>query len=53
MIAIAHEHGAHAKFAGSGGSGGAAIGTCEDAGHLERLGDAYRAEGKACRRAAA
>ena len=42
MIAIAREQGAHAKFAGSGG---AAIGTCEDASHLERLGDAYRAEG--------
>ena len=42
MIAIAREQGAHAKFAGSGG---AAIGTYEDAGHLERIGNAYRAEG--------
>ena len=42
MIATAREQGAHAKFAGSSG---AAIGTCEDAGHLERLGIAYHAEG--------
>ena len=42
MIAIAREHGAHAKFAGSGG---AAIGTCEDASHPERMGNAYHAEG--------
>ena len=42
MITIAREQGAHAKFAGSGG---AAIGTCEDGGHLRRIGDAYRAAG--------
>ena len=42
MVAIAREQGAHAKFAGSGG---AAIGTYEDADHLRRIGDAYRAEG--------
>ena len=42
MIDIAREQGAHAKFAGSGG---AAIGTYEDADHLERICAAYRAEG--------
>ncbi len=42
MITIAREQGAHAKFAGSGG---AAIGTCEDAEHLQRIGDAYRTAG--------
>ena len=42
MIAIAREQGAHAKFAGSGG---AAIGTYEDAVHLERIKRAYAAEG--------
>ena len=42
MIAIAREQGAHAKFTGSGG---AAIGTYEDAAHLERIERAYTAEG--------
>ena len=42
MIAIAREQGAHAKFTGSGG---AAIGTYEDAAHLRRIERAYTAEG--------
>ena len=42
MIAIAREQGAHAKFTGSGG---AAIGTYEDARHLRRVTRAYTAEG--------
>ena len=42
MIAIAREHGAHAKFTGSGG---AAIGTYVDAAHLRLLKGAYEDEG--------
>ena len=42
MIDIARRHGSHAKFAGSGG---AAIGTCEDDAHLARITAAY-AEGR-------
>ena len=42
MIAIAREHGAHAKFTGSGG---AAIGTYQDAAHLRLLKGAYEDEG--------
>ena len=42
MIAIAREHGAHAKFTGSGG---AAIGTYADAAHLRLLKGAYEDEG--------
>ena len=42
MIAIAREHGAHAKFTGSGG---AAIGTYQDATHLRLLKGAYEDEG--------
>ena len=42
MINIAREQGAHAKFTGSGG---AAIGTYEDAAHLRRIERAYLEEG--------
>ena len=42
MINIAREQGAHAKFTGSGG---AAIGTYEDAAHLRLIERAYLDEG--------
>ena len=42
MINLAREQGAHAKFTGSGG---AAIGTYEDAAHLRRIERAYLEEG--------
>ena len=42
MIDIARRNGSHAKFAGSGG---AAIGTCEDDAHLARLTAAYAEAG--------
>ena len=42
MIEIARRHGAHAKFAGSGG---AAIGTCADDSTFEKLRNAYREAG--------
>ena len=42
LIDIARRHGSHAKFAGSGG---AAIGTCEDDAHLARLTAAYAEAG--------
>ena len=42
MIDIARRHGSHAKFAGSGG---AVIGTYEDAAHLRRLTGAYAEAG--------
>ena len=42
MIDIARRHGSHAKFAGSGG---AAIGICEDDAHLARITAAYAEAG--------
>ena len=42
LIDIARRHGSHAKFAGSGG---AAIGTCEDDVHLARITAAYAEAG--------
>ena len=42
LIDIARRHGSHAKFAGSGG---AAIGTCEDDAHLARITAAYAEAG--------
>ena len=42
MIGIARAHGSHAKFAGSGG---AAIGTYDDADHLRRLTETFRTSG--------
>ena len=42
MIDIARRNGSHAKFAGSGG---AAIGTCDDESHLARITVAYAEAG--------
>ena len=42
LIDIARRNGSHAKFAGSGG---AAIGTCDDESHLARITAAYAEAG--------